>query len=93
MSTAILDLPTDVQLREGETFSWQIEGVARGGKLVVQHFSKREVPVSGPPLDRRAAVNAFLEKWSGALSGELSEATDQQLDDARWEYLKEKHLK
>lgn len=93
MSTAILDLPTEVQLHEGETFSWQIDGVARGGKLVVQHFSKRDAPVPAPASDRQAAVNAFLEKWSGALSGELSNATDEELDDIRWEYLKQKHLK
>jgi hypothetical protein len=90
MSTAILELPADMPLQDGETFSWQIEGVALGGKLVVKKLSQQGIEAAvKSPADRQKAVDAYLDKWSGALSG----MTDQEVEDARWEYLKEKHLK
>lgn len=46
---------------------------------------------SGPPPpgpDRQAAVDHFLAKWSGAFGKSF---TDDELDELRWQAVKEKH--
>lgn len=93
MSSAILDLPSEVQLREGESFSWQIEGVAHDGKLIVKKLSQIVPTLPDVVPDSKAAVERFLQLTASINPGKLTGATDEELDEMRWEYLKEKHLK
>lgn len=39
------------------------------------------------PIDKSAAVDTFLESWSGI----LAEKTDEEIENARYKYLKEKY--
>ena len=90
MSTAILELPQDFDLQEGESFAMEIEGVAHLGRLVVQKVNVRQAPKS-----KGESVADFLS-FCQALAKErnLSPApTDEQIDEIRWQHLKDKHLK
>ncbi len=93
MSSAILDLPTEVQLREGESFSWQIEGVAHDGKLIVKKLSQIVPTFPEVIPDSNAVVEQFLKFSASINPGKLTGVTVAELDEMRWEDLKEKHLK
>lgn len=86
--TATLELPNDLTLNEGERISLFLEAEAHDGKIVLRNVRvippvELEVSVE----DRTAAVQRFLKNWSGA----LGTYSDEEVDDIRWDAIKEKH--
>ncbi len=84
--TLTIDLPQEITFNEGDNFTVYVEGVVRDGKLVVErmrtHFEK---PISAE--ERAKAIEGFLSRRTGP----PCTLTDKQIDDLRWEAIKEKH--
>ncbi len=84
MSTAVLELPQDLDLAEGEPFAFEISGFAKHGHLIVEKLLRKPTQRQ----DRQQAVDQFIAKWTGAFE---SSGKEQNLDELRWQALKEKH--
>jgi len=83
--TDTLKLPTALDLAVGDTVSLELSGVvANDGQILIKKMIRRSPDKS----DRQQAVDHFIQKWTGAVT---PSASLQDLDDLRWEAMKEKY--
>ncbi len=88
MASAFIELPESLELHDGESAEFNIQIISMDGRLV----ARRVMPLAHQGVvnqDRQSAVDHFVTKWKGALSG----MTDAEIDDDRYEYLTAKHLR